>query len=351
MAENLGTIDIAVKSDSQQIEQSFDDGSKKAGRNIGDALSGILGSFMGGFGTAAGRAVGAGISVFGMPGRKRTLPGSTPLTVGGNPVGSAGIARIIPILGKIALVAGALTGLTFAIKKVINSIINFGSNMENMSHKFAGINANLAELSARKKISSLLRDMTFAEMIEPVVKSSSDAMGRFKDITNRVSAVFLVVKNVIANNFINIMSIVIEGMLGFAKAFLPVIKIIVNFTTVMGRLLEILFGFISNPIKFISDTVTGKNARLFDLDSLVEEISGTNEALDKIFNVIEEETTANKVQRINDIFSSVGTDLSMGSWTPPSPATQSNNQSNKPIPNNNNNNNRGMGGGFGVGFH
>ena len=155
MAEDLGTIDISVKSDSQQIEKSFEDGGDKAGKRIGDALSRILGTFAGGLGHATGQAVGAGISVFGMPGSKRALPGSTPLTVGGKAVGvgrGAGMARLLPMLGKIGLIVGAVALLGVAIKKVIGSMINFTKRVENMSHRFAGLNATLALLSAQKRV-------------------------------------------------------------------------------------------------------------------------------------------------------------------------------------------------------
>tara|TARA_R100000152_G_C6770313_1_gene196446 strand:- start:489 stop:1619 length:1131 start_codon:yes stop_codon:yes gene_type:complete len=374
MAEDLGTIDISVKSDSQQIEKSFEDGSEKAGKKIGDALSKILGTFAGGLGHATGQAVGAGISVFGMPGskkgspgsttvvgipgRKGALPGSTPLTIGGKAVGSgkgagmgAGMARILPLLGKIGLIVGAVGLVTIAIKKLVTVFTNMSSEMESFAHKYAGINAELAQLSAQKQISKFMRDMEFADMVAPVVKSASDSLSRFKDIMNKVTALFKVIGSIIGNQLIGILTAVIESMMGFLRAMLPVIKVIMALTIIIGRVLKILFKFMTNPIKFFWDTLTGKNAHLFDIDSLIEEIERSNEALDRIFTEVEEQNKDLKAQRLNDIFIALGRDLSMGAWSPPQPAISSVNQSNKPTPTSGNTQqkmNRGMGGGGGI---
>ena len=139
--------------------------------------------------------------------------------------------------------------------------------------------------------------------------------------------------------------------MGFAKALSPVIKVVLAVVKVIGRVLKIMFAFITNPLKFIFDTITGKNAELFDIASLLKEIEATNESLDRIFGLLEEETAENKIQRINNVFASIGKDLSMGAWSPPVTAVKSTNKTNQPNPMGGNTQqkmNRGMGGGGGI---
>jgi|3_EtaG_2_1085321.scaffolds.fasta_scaffold00626_8 hypothetical protein len=326
MAENLGTIDIAVKADESQVKEAFDkalgDGGKKAGKSISDSLSSIMGKTGKKIGDLTHKALGKIYGVGGMRGPESgptkygsAFGSSMKGSMAGTRIGAIA-GRIGAIAGPIAVVAGVVIALGVIVKKIISAFIGLAKTLSSMAHKYAGINAEMAVLSAKKKVGGLARDMRFAHMIAPATKEASKALSGLKDAILPLKAYAMTVLQMLGTEVIGIVTDILKSLGELLVTFGPLIEAVLMLTRVILRMLRIIFTIRSNPIGFLQGLITGKSFDMFNFNDLKEGIEGTNTALGRILKEIKDGKDDQWIENWNAYMANVGAQLSGGAWNP-----------------------------------
>ena len=197
MAENLGQIDVVVKSDNQQIRMPA------AAANVG--------------------AMGQDPSFIGPP-KPASLAGGgaaqTAITATYMANVLAKFGKVAKILGPIAIAVGVALAAVVVVTKVINtaiqSLVKWDRQIQGLIGKFAVLNGNAAMAAAIQKLGDFQRSLREARAIGPMLLQMARARESFMKARSAVMSAFNAIKITVLEAFFRVAEAIIQPLVDSA---------------------------------------------------------------------------------------------------------------------------------------
>ena len=309
MATDLGTIGIEI--DAGGAVGGV--GSQVSPNDLQKSIQGALEATLGRFGGAGSSLVG---SVFGAAalGKRQERPAINPLSASAASAdflraAASPIAKLVKVLGVIAIAGVAIGAIGIVGKKVVNTMFKMTDEIVQLTTKYAGLNADLAQFAAELRVAEVLRNIRSAQNVAPFVTGVGRQAEEIKDLLQPVKDAVIAIKSIVVSEFL----VLVKDFVGNLRLLfvgvteiLPIVNAALKFRRIVGELrdpttlLKLAFG--GNPLAGIA--------------ALLDETKKQNEALDQMVIQLAALNNSGEAKAINDYFIGVGSSLTGGQFNP-----------------------------------